>query len=168
MQIKVEVESQWWGEEKTVSTVRLLEFVRGTEGRVFEVQETLRLTYTITQEPGAVRHHDFSGNQRFLYLVDKEGFFEVLNRTSLGQTAMTIAGAHSDSFRQAQVVRKTTATTRVWMEYNHRQDVRPFGGCLATSVLQSDLYHKLDTEAKVECDELIARWKEWLKSWSKQ
>jgi hypothetical protein len=40
---------------------------------------------------------------------------------------------------------------------------RPFGGCLATSILQSPEYHKLDPAAKAECDELIERWKAWIK-----
>lgn len=44
-----------------------------------------------------------------------------------------------------------------------RTDGRPFGSCLATAILQSDLYRMLDTDARAECDELIERWKGWLK-----
>jgi hypothetical protein len=40
---------------------------------------------------------------------------------------------------------------------------RPFGAALATAVLQSDEYHRLDPEARAECDELLERWKGWLK-----
>lgn len=46
---------------------------------------------------------------------------------------------------------------------DRRSEVRPFGACLASAVLQSDLYRMLDPEAKAECDELIERWREWLK-----
>lgn len=80
---------------------------------------------------------------------------EAAERTAFANAHFVVALVNA--YRNGELVESRAPSATL------RGTERPFGACLATAVLQSDLYRMLDAEARVECDELIERWKEWLR-----